>query len=117
MNARASLIAVALAAAAAAAPAFAQPPISVVHRPSVEVSFADLNIGTSRGMAALNARIHSAANQLCQPDIAGILREQMERRACYREAIASAQQQVSLAMANRSGERFAARPFVTVAAR
>lgn len=94
----------------------AQAPIEVVA-PSVTVSYADLDLRTAAGRQALDDRARQAARQLCQPDLAGVTVERLERRTCYRAAIAGAARQADVAaIAFAENRAFGARA-VTVTAR
>lgn len=105
---------VAIVAAALLTPAVASAQIS---GPSMAVSYADLDIGSSAGLAALNRRIRTAARQLCEPNLSVSMLERTQRRNCYRAAIASTQGQVELAVAQRQSPAFAGRSTISVATR
>lgn len=94
----------------------AQAPIEVTA-PSVAVSYADLDIRTRAGRQTLDARTRQAARLVCQPDLAGITAERLERRACYRDAVAGARGQVSAAVTAFARNRPAGGRSVTVTAR
>ena len=70
--------------AAAAAPAAAATPAN-----SRTVSYADLNLGTAQGRAALDARIRAAARQVCEAQSADVgARAAAER--CFKTAVRAA---------------------------
>ena len=83
----ACLIVGASAAAYAAAPA--------VTSPSVRVSYHDLNLATEQGVAALYARIVSAAHEVCTARDSRSLSELAAARACEAQAIAHAVRDVN----------------------
>ena len=107
---------IAIGSALAAVPAAAQK-IEVEAVPSVEVSFADLNVGSETGRALLDARLRSAARGICRPETLGAVRERMDRRACYRTALTTARGQAAQLFAQHDTARLAARLTITVAAR
>lgn len=106
-------VCVGLCAALAATAAAAAPPIEVQGLRSIEVSYGDLNMTSGEGLATLDSRIRGAARQLCRPDHSGIMPERVERRACYRTAVADAQAQ--LALSQPAGTRLASRQSIVVA--
>lgn len=59
------------------------------------VSYGDLNIDTPAGLKTLNARIHSAANRLCDTSSFGDLARRTETQKCYHSAVADAMKQLS----------------------
>jgi len=66
--------------------------------PSQSVSYADLNLGTSAGIAALQQRIEDAATEVCGPTdyrLARGLRQAMRNAQCQEDAIAAAVNQIS----------------------
>jgi UrcA family protein len=76
---------------------------------TVQVSYADLDLGTSAGREALEDRLTSAARQLCSTGTQAGITADFERRRCLREAHFSAQSglRVALARANRGDNRAA----------
>ncbi len=97
--------------------AIAQTPALVVEAglPRASVSYADLDLGSEAGRAALNARVKSAASRLCLQSGRQPLAEWVERKRCFAHAIASAEPQVAAAIAD--GPDYAARRTVKVALR
>lgn len=99
--------ALALSAALVVAPAFAAPAADGM---STTVRFADLDLASDAGAAALHARIANAARAVCGGD--ADLRDLTAFRAvqaCRTVAMASAEPQMQLALANaRSGRQLAA---------
>lgn len=85
--------------------------------PTVEVRFADLDLGSFQGREALDGRLRAAARRLCQPATVGPLEEKMARRACYRTALGGARGRVERILAEYNRTRMAGRASVTVAAR
>lgn len=110
--------AVALALVAPAA-ASSQAPLLVTGSalPTEIVSYRDLNLASSDGVARLNRRIESAADRLCVDPNPQPLSAIMLDRACRADAIASATPQVSAAIANFGKAEFASASFVKVARR
>jgi UrcA family protein len=68
-------------------------------RTAVAVSYADLNLSSDAGRAALARRINAAARSACSPDTSGFppLRRISDR--CIETAVADAQSAVALASA------------------
>jgi UrcA family protein len=60
------------------------------------VKFADLNIGTPSGVAALFQRIHAAAERVCEPSAGENRFHTLNTRACVQEAQSRAVAQVNL---------------------
>lgn len=63
---------------------------------SEKVSYADLNLTTPAGAAALYGRIEGAARRVCGPD--NILGRHFEWKACFKSAIAGAVNKVNSPM-------------------
>lgn len=61
----------------------------------ITVHYADLNVSTSLGAAALYARIRGAAEALCSPLDHGDLASKMHRIACANQSIAQAVSKVN----------------------
>jgi UrcA family protein len=93
-------LSLAAAATLASAPTLAQAPTRVDGRPSARVSYAELNLNSRSGMAMLDRRIQRAAKTLCVDERVRDLARASAGRACFAEAIASAQPQVERAVAN-----------------
>lgn len=110
----AALFAAALMVPAAAA---AQPMVVEGGLPTISVTYADLNLASDAGRERLLARVRGAATRLCQNHLAGVTSEQIQRRSCYRAAIADARNQMNQAVADNGRTRLAGRATITVAAR
>lgn len=117
----AAAVALALGAATLIAPAaaFAQRPFLVTGStmPTEVVSYRDLNLASSDGVARLNRRVEAAATRLCVDAGVQPLSSLMLGKACRADAIASAAPQVSDAIANFGKAEFASAAFVKVARR
>ena len=100
--------------AAAGAAIAAEPMIVEASLPRAVVSYADLDLSNSAGDAALRGRIKKAASSLCVQRGALQLPQMMQQRRCYAAALASAETQVSQAIA-QSDTRLAARRNVELA--
>lgn len=101
----------ALAAAATAAfPAYAQE-----AGRSAEVRYADLNLASTDGAAALKARVARAADDVCGVSGELSLRSAASAKACSKAAAAKAMPQVELALA-KAGTQLAENGRVTIAA-
>lgn len=112
---RAALFGTALLMAGAAA---AQNPIQGEGAvPTIEVSYADLDLGSEGGVAALQRRVRAAASRLCLGYAGGDLEERMGRRACFNTALASAHGPVEQAIAEFGRTQLAGRATITIAAR
>ena len=88
-----------------AMPAFAQGESPVIVEggvPTTVVSYADLDLGSSSGLATLNGRINSAASRLCHQGGRQDLPRQMYEARCFKTAVASAKPQVDRAIGNQS---------------
>jgi len=97
----------ALAAALVSAPAFAAPAADGMSR---SVHFADLDLSTDAGAAALHNRVRYAARMVCGGDVdqRDLTRVNVVE-ACRKVAMASAEPQVQLALAGaRDGRQLAA---------
>jgi UrcA family protein len=105
-----------LAALAAAAPAVADPAAHEDAPPTAVVSYADLDIGTSAGLAALQRRIDGAANRLGDGHGRTTLQTQAVERRCLSAALASGRIGVEQALAHRAS-RLASRAEMRVSAR
>ena len=94
-----ALIAAGLAALAIAHPAAAQSSATSTQ----SVSYADLDLSTVHGRATLDARVRTAARQVCEIGTEeASLRERVEAKACFAKAVSSAQQQFASIEASRS---------------
>ena len=89
----------ALIAAGLAALSIAQPATASTRT----VSYADLDLSTAHGRVALDARVRSAARQVCEVGAANVsLAEQTADRACMARAVSSAQQQFASIQTRRT---------------
>jgi UrcA family protein len=75
--------------------ALAAPPISIIREPVrvQRVSFADLNLATSDGRAALDGRIRAAAHNVCERDGESSVEALVSARSCLTAAVAKARHQ------------------------
>jgi len=88
-----------------AVPAFAQGDSPVVVEggvPTAIVSYADLDIGSSSGLATLNGRISRAASRLCFDNAHRDVPTKALEARCFDTAMASAKPQVERAIADKS---------------
>lgn len=94
-----ALTAASIALVATAAPAIAGP----LDAPTQKVSFADLDLSTPEGQAALDRRIDAAARDVCHLDDmrTGTRLKAQERKRCYAKARASAENQVAAIIEDR----------------
>ncbi len=105
--ARAAVVAAAL---AAAAPAIAE------GAKSVKVSYADLNLSSAPGKAALERRIARAADRVCRVGHEQGLQLKAAAKRCAAETRESTQPAIELAHRNAANQQLAARDMsVTVA--
>ena len=58
--------------------------------PRIVVSYNDLNLDHPEGISALYARLHTAANSVCQTMPSSDPFEQMKQHACFEKALAAA---------------------------
>ena len=94
-----ALIAAGLAALSIAHPAAAQNSMASTRT----VSYADLDLSTAYGRVALDARVRSAARQVCEVgDDTVSLADQAAARTCMARAVSSAQQQFASIEARRT---------------
>ena len=84
--------------AAAILAASAQPALAE----SAVVGFADLDLSTSEGRAALDRRIDRAARNVCRMTGPRELREMMASRRCYEVAIDSTRTQLAAAVTKKT---------------
>ena len=106
-------------AALMAVPALAQGESPVIVEgglPTAVVSYADLDLSSSNGLATLSGRISRAASRICTESGRKELRRQLSEARCFRTAIQSAQPQVERIAAD-SSERMASSGTIRVAAR
>lgn len=83
--------------------------------PTALVSYADIDLRSPQGVAALQERVRRAARMLCRRGGVASLDIYMARTACRKDAIASAADQIAVA-ARGSGDRLASARTITVAA-
>jgi len=79
---------------AAESPGFTQPIIVENTAPTAFVSIADLNLHSAAGRQTMDRRIRHAADELCFEAGKTDLDREIEERACYNAAMASARLQV-----------------------
>ena len=94
-----TLAAAAIGLAVTAAPAMAE----TEQVQTTTVSVAGLDLSTVEGQKMLERRIKSAARKVCDAEMqqTGSRIRSAETKACYREALASVQKQVAIAVANQ----------------
>ena len=89
----------ALIAAGLAALAFANP----AHADTRKVSYADLDLSTAQGRSVLDARVRSAARQVCEIGNDEVsLTDRLAAKTCFAKAVSSAEQQFASIEAHRS---------------
>ncbi len=66
---------------------------------SIVVAHSDLDLNSVNGRETLNARVERAARRVCAPEDANDVRKQMASRACYRNAVSSAQTRIAALVA------------------
>ena len=106
-------------AALMAVPALAQGDSPVIVEgglPTAVVSYADLDLSSSTGLARLNGRISRAASRICTETGRKEIRRQLSEARCFRTAVESAQPQVERLVGDAS-ERMASSRTIKVAAR
>jgi UrcA family protein len=103
---RLSLFAISAVALTSAAPA--KDPITIDGTaPSIQISYADLNLLSEAGRMTLEGRVRGAAKKLCPEYGVVSLKEAAATRACFEEAVASASPQIELALRTPSSSEFA----------
>jgi UrcA family protein len=73
------------------------------HSRTAVVTYADLDLASEAGRSTLQRRISAAVREVCPQYLGTSLIERAHRIACTREARASAQAQLRLAIARRQG--------------
>lgn len=68
--------------------------------PVQHVSYADLDLTSDAGKASLHRRVLLAIGEVCGGDYSSPLAAQAATKACKRHALASAQRQMTVAVAN-----------------
>lgn len=86
-------------------------------RPVIYVGYADLNLLSTAGIAALNGRIERAATSLCIDEGVRSLQRMMEGQMCRRTAIESASGQLRLALARFGAPQYASLSRIAVTRR
>jgi UrcA family protein len=94
--------------------AHAQPMVVEAERPHAAISYADLNLASPAGQAALKARVERAAARLCLSRGAPPPQERMQRKRCFASAMAGAEPQIARAISDQA-IRFARRQTIEVA--
>lgn len=92
-----------LALACATAPAVAQDAPR-----SEQVNYADLDLQSASGKAALESRIRGAAERVCIDNGEADLRTRLAGRACFKTALTNGLSQMNRELAGRSGATLAA---------
>jgi UrcA family protein len=102
-----------------AAPAYGQGQSPIVVEggvPTAIVSYADLNIGSQRGLETLNGRIARAASKLCVEAGRKDIATQLAEAHCFNTAMTNAKADVDRVVADQA-LRFASRGSIKVTAR
>jgi UrcA family protein len=102
VNLAAALLATVAATLTVSTAAQAQGEVVVEGRPTIQVSYADLNVASKTGLATLKGRVRAAATQLCDANGINLLRERVAAEQCRNDAIEGAREQIAFA-ANNSG--------------
>jgi UrcA family protein len=92
------IFAAALVSLAAAAPALA-------GAPTQSVGFADLNLASTQGRQALDARLVRAAKSVCGVGATTNLNEFIASKSCFQTSVADARSAADEAIARKSGAR------------
>ena len=85
-------------------PAHAEP----ARAATAAVEYADLNLASDAGVRRLQARIRSAAEQLCTEPVKTSVDQFAAGKACIAATVEAAQPQVRLAIARSGEQQFAA---------
>ena len=85
---------IALAAAAVLASFASVSAATAQTAPVATVSYADLDMSSTSGLATLNGRIVRAAHTMCDSNGVADLAERAASKACYRTAVAGARKQM-----------------------
>ena len=107
------LIASAASLIAASAATAGEVVITSTPGPSVTVSVADLDLATSTGIAAGNARIAAAAADLCLTNAVEPVDMRIARNKCYRAAISDGHRQLDRMASNSAASINAATVILT----
>lgn len=89
----------------------------IVDRPTAVVSYRDLNLASDEGVDRLQARVRRAATRICVTPGFKPLPEQIAENGCRDEAVAGAQEQIQMAVANFGNTQLAALSQISVTAR
>jgi UrcA family protein len=106
----AAALAVAMTTAILPEVARAETPTTVVEariQPTKLVSYADLNLSRASDLATLQTRVRRAANSLCLPNGKVDLLTISDGMTCRNAAIADANRQIEIAIANAGNTQFA----------
>ena len=103
---RTLFISIALAGLTCTAPAFAQPAGDSF---AVSISYADLNLSSTAGLATFRGRVKAGADRACVGVGDSPLQQLLQVQKCRANFISSADQQLHMAMDAGGGSRFAAR--------
>jgi UrcA family protein len=76
--------------------------------PTAVVSYADLELGSSAGLRALEARVYAAASRLCVHDGRKSLQQELAERRCMSAAVSNGRAGIDQAAAQH-GMQFARR--------
>lgn len=98
----------------AVTPAFGADLVVTGTPPTARVGFADLNLRSEAGVAALKQRVHAAADRLCLSIGVEPLQTRMQTLTCRDGAIASAAPQVRQAIARAAASQPAGNEAVTL---
>lgn len=85
--------------------------------PSAVVSYADLNLGSTKGIQRLHNRVRSAASDLCLELTREDLASSLQRTKCYRTAVGDGQMQIDRLVAERLAGQFGTGSTITLSAR
>jgi UrcA family protein len=108
-----------IAAGAGVGIASAQPPVTVYgpSAPSARVSYADINLASSKGVAALQNRVRAAASDLCLEPVKEDLSIATARATCYRTAIHDGFTQIDRLVSERMAGRASMSSAILISAR
>lgn len=85
--------------------------------PTAYVSYRDLNLSEPNGVARLQRRVRRAAVELCDFGPGGAISVMFAERACTKDAVLGAQDQIDRAIASYGSKELASRAEVRVALR
>ncbi len=97
----------------------AQPPVTVygTTAPSARISYADINLGSAEGIAALKNRVRSAASDICLEPAREDLDVNMARKMCYRTAIRDGFSQVDQLVSDKLAGKSSVTTAIRISAR